>query len=262
VTVDTALSASRAQRLGRLEDPTGDFPFYNGAPIGLSGKQWALVMAAVVVAFLVLVVPMPWPGGPIGALLPALLFPALPLLALSRVAPGHWRRLFGRVGVRELRLMVGFALLNIVISLIVGGLVGTMTEVSSNAAIGQLAAMATWERVAFFAKTLPQLLGEELLTVLPFLALMAVLPKWTGVGRRGAIVGAWIASSVLFGLIHLPTYDWNWLQCIAIIGTARLVLTLPWILTKNLWVSTGAHILNDWLLFAAAVLGAGLAGKA
>jgi hypothetical protein len=71
-------------------------------------------------------------------------------------------------------------------------------------------------------------------------------------------VGAWLISSLLFGLIHLPTYDWNWVQCIVIIGTARMVLSLAWILTKNIWVSTGAHILNDWLLFTATMLGAGL----
>jgi len=46
-----------------------------------------------------------------------------------------------------------------------------------------------------------------------------------------------------------------------VIGTARLVLTLPWILTKNIWVSTGAHIINDWLLLGGVVLGAGLLGK-
>ena len=82
-----------------------------------------------------------------------------------------------------------------------------------------------------------------------------------GVGRKGAIVGAWLISSLLFGLIHLPTYDWNLIQCIVVIGSARMVLTLPWILTKNIWVSTGAHIVNDWLLFSMSLLGAGLVGK-
>lgn len=47
-----------------------------------------------------------------------------------------------------------------------------------------------------------------------------------------------------------------------VIGTARLVLTLPWIMTKNIWVSTGAHIANDWLLFSVTLFGAGLMNKA
>jgi hypothetical protein len=64
---------------------------------------------------------------------------------------------------------------------------------------------------------------------------------------------------LVFGALHLPTYDWNLVQCIVIIGTARMVLTLAYIVTKNIWVSTGAHVINDWLLLGMALLGAGLA---
>jgi hypothetical protein len=55
------------QRLGRLEDPGRDFPFDNGAPVGLSAWQWVFVLTAVVVGFAVLVAPIPWPAGPLGA---------------------------------------------------------------------------------------------------------------------------------------------------------------------------------------------------
>lgn len=250
------------QRLGRLEDPDRDFPFYDGAPVGLSSAQWWFVMAAVAAGFAVLTVPIPWPAGPLGALIPALLFAMIPLAALARVAPGHWRALFGKVGWRELRLMLGFALLNLVITLGVGVLVSAFAEVTPNAAMAQLSAMDTAGRIAFFAKTLPQLLGEELITLLPFLALMVALTKAFGFGRKRAIVGAWLLSSLIFGLLHLPAYDWNLVQSVVIIGTARLVLTLAWILTKNIWVSTGAHVINDWVLFSVGLLGAGLADPA
>jgi hypothetical protein len=262
MTLDTPRALAPAERLRWLEDPGRDFPFYNGAPVGLSAWQWLFVMAAVAAGFAVLVAPIPWPAGPLGAMIPAVLFPLIPLAALALVAPGHWKALFGKVGGRELRLMLGFALLNIVVSMSVGAVVRALTDVTPNAATAQLAGMDTAGRIAFFAKTVPQLFGEEVVTLLPFLGLMAALTKWFGVGRKGAIVGAWLISSLLFGLIHLPTYDWNWVQCIVIIGTARLVLTLPWILTKNIWVSTGAHIVNDWLLFSMSLLGAGLVGKA
>jgi len=46
-----------------------------------------------------------------------------------------------------------------------------------------------------------------------------------------------------------------------IIGGARLVLTLPYVMTKNIWVSTGAHIINDWTLFGGAMLLMGLAAR-
>jgi membrane protease YdiL (CAAX protease family) len=205
--------------------------------------------------------PIPWPSGPLGALIPAVLFAAIPLVALAYVAPGHWKAIFGKVGWRELRLMVGFALLNIVVSMGIGFAVHAFAEVSSNAAAAQLSGMDTAGRLTFFAKTLPQLLGEEVMTMLPFLALMALLHGWLGLRRKRAIVGAWLISSLIFGLVHLPTYDWNIVQCIVIIGSARMMLTLPWILTKNIWVSTGAHVINDWLLFGFGLLGASLVGK-
>jgi membrane protease YdiL (CAAX protease family) len=193
--------------------------------------------------------------------LPAIGLAAIPLLALARVTPEHWTSLFGRVGVREVRLMLGFALLNIVVSMCLGAIVMAFGHSSDNASTSQLGSLDTVERIAFFAKTIPQLLGEEVITILPFLALLQWLTQSLRWGRKAAVVAAWVLTSVMFGLLHLPTYDWNWLQCIVVIGGARMMLTLPWIMTKNLWVSTGAHITNDWILFAVGLFGASLAGK-
>lgn len=262
MTPNTSRTVVPTPRLWRLEDPVGDFPYYKRVPVWISGRQWLFVMAAVAAAFLALVLPIPWPGGPFAVLIPAALFAAIPLAALALVAPGHWQAIFGKVGGRELRLMLGFALLNIVVSMSVGVIVRAVADVTPNAAAEMLGGMDTTGRVLFFAKTIPQLFGEELVTILPFLALMTLLTNRFGVGRRGAIIGAWLLSALAFGLIHLPTYDWNLIQCIVVIGTARLVLTLPWILTKNIWVSTGAHIINDWLLFGMALLGTTLAARA
>lgn len=248
-------------RFARLEDAGRDFPYYNGAPTTITTAQWLLVLMAVVVAFLLLALPIDWPGDAIGPWIPALLFPGLPLVALAFVAGKHWTAIFGKVGFREVRLMIGFALLNIVVSMGIGFVVKAFTDVSPNAAGALLAEMGTGERVAFFAKMMPQLLGEEVITLLPFLALLQWFTRNLGVGRKAGIIGAWLVSSLVFGLIHLPTYDWNFVQCIVIIGSARLVLTLPWILTKNIWVSTGAHVINDWLLLGMGLLGAGLVGN-
>jgi len=69
VTVDHSPALAPAQRFRRLEDPGRDFPFYNGMPVSLSARQWLFVMAAVAAGFLVLVLPIPWPAGPLGALI-------------------------------------------------------------------------------------------------------------------------------------------------------------------------------------------------
>ncbi len=250
------------QRFFRWEDPGTDFPFYCGAPTKVTLRQWGVVVAVVAIAFMALALSasltwerLIWP------FIPAVALAALPLLALARVAPGHWACLFGQVRVRELRLMLGVAFLNIVISMGVGAIVLSLTQVADNSSTAQVAGLDTAGRIAFFAKTIPQLLGEEVITILPFLALLQWLTQSLGWGRKAAVASAWVCTSVLFGLLHLPTYDWNWVQCIVVIGGARMVLALPWIMTKNLWVSTGAHITNDWLLIAMGILGAGLAGK-
>lgn len=249
------------ERFSRLEDPATDFPFYNGVPVSISGRQWLFVMAMVVAGFLLLASPIDWPDGAFWKFLPAVLMPGLPLIALAYVAPGHWRVIFGKVGGREVKLMFGFALLNIVVSMTVGAIVLALFGATPNGTTAGLGGLDTAGQIAFFAKTIPQLLGEEVITLLPFLALLQLFSMGLGLGRKAAIIGAWLIISILFGLIHLPTYDWNWIQCVVVIGSARMMLTLPWILTKNIWVSTGAHITNDWLLFLMGILGAGLVGK-
>jgi uncharacterized protein len=244
-----------------LKYTASNFPFYNGEPSSISNKQWLFVMAMVVIGFLILALPIPWPKGTFWQFIPAILMPGIPLCALAYVAPGHWKAIFGKVGGREVKLMFGFALLNIVVSMGIGTIIFTLFEVASNSATAQLGVLDIAGQIAFFAKTIPQLLGEEVITLLPFLALLQLFSKSFSVGRRAAIIGAWLVTSLIFGLIHLPTYNWNWIQCIVVIGSARMMLTLPWIMTKNIWVSTGAHIINDWLLFTVTLLGTSLVGK-
>jgi membrane protease YdiL (CAAX protease family) len=100
-----------------------------------------------------------------------------------------------------------------------------------------------------------QLVGEEVFTNLPFLALLYFLFAKGKLSRKTAVILAWLLTAIWFGAAHLPTYGWNFAQAFIVIGGARLVLSLAFIRTKNLWVSSGAHILNDWTLFTFALLG-------
>jgi membrane protease YdiL (CAAX protease family) len=261
IQVPTSKSLS-GERFLRLEDPEGDFPFYNGLPSTISTGQWLFVLAMVVLGFLSIAMPIPWFAGTYGQFIPALLMPGIPLAALAYVAPNSWKAIFGKVSGREIRLMLGFAFLNIVVSMSMGAIVHALTQVTANSTTSQLSSLDTVGRITFFAKTIPQLFGEEVITLLPFMAVLQLFSKGFRFGRKAAIVGAWLVTALLFGLIHLPTYGWNVAQCIIIIGSARLVLTLPWIMTKNIWVSTGAHIVNDWLLFLMGLLGSSLVVKA
>ncbi|WP_428001002.1 CPBP family glutamic-type intramembrane protease [Acidovorax sp.] len=228
-----------------------DFPFYNGRPLALGAGRWCVLLLGAALGFAALYLPMPAAWGAWGAVVPAILFPLVPLLALRAVAGPHWQVLFRRVGWRDVGLALGVALLNIAVTVLVALLVNRLFgEGTSNPAFGALGRMDTGERMAFFARTIPQLIGEEIITVLPFLAVLAWLSGPLGLGRGQAIVGAWLVSALIFGALHLPTYGWNVAQCLLVIGSARLVLLLAYLRTKSLAVSAMAHIANDWLLFA------------
>ncbi|MDR2296756.1 MAG: CPBP family intramembrane metalloprotease [Comamonas sp.] len=231
-----------------------DFPFYNGAPARLATWQWCLVLAGTALGFALLIAPVPWFKGRWNQFIPTMLFVVVPLVALAIATPQHWKALFHRIGWRDVGVMVLIALLNLVISLAMGWLVKKLHSVESNPVFQAIATQGAAERELFFLRTIPQLVGEELVTMLPMLALMTLFYSRLGLSRKSAIVLAWLVSALLFGALHLPTYGWNFIQCFAIIGSARLVLSLAYLWTKNLWVSAGAHILNDWALFGTSLL--------
>lgn len=256
-----AAPATVVKKPGRFwfEYPDDDLPFYDGRPVSLSADRWLLVLLGVALGFAALVAPIPALRTGPAAFVPAVLFFAIPLATLAIAAPRDWTRIFRKVGRRELLWMLAFALLNIVVTVAIGYGVQTFLGAHANPIFGLLHAMPGSERLLFFGRTIPQLFGEEVLTILPFLAIVTLLHAKAGLSRRWSILGGWIASAALFGAVHLPTYGWDLAQCLLIIGGARLVLTAPYIMTKNIWVSTGAHIINDWLLIGGAVLLADLA---
>lgn len=238
--------------MDRSAAPAGrpDFPFYAGTPVLLSGWQWLVVLASLALAFWLLTTPLLPRGHGLGMLLRPLLFCTVPLLALALVAGPAWTALFGRLHTRDVLLMVGIAVLNLMVTLLVGLLFANAMHASANPLFGSLSSADGTTRLMVFAAMVPQLLGEELFTILPFLACLWLLHTRWKVSRRTSVLLAWLLSAAPFALIHLPTYQWNLLQCLVIIGTARLVLSLAYVFSRNLWVCTGAHVLNDWVLFA------------
>ena len=57
-----------------------------------------------------------------------------------------------------------------------------------------------------------------------------------------------IVSSVIFGAMHLSTYNFNILQAVLIISIIRTGLTMSYVLSKNLSVTYLIHIIYDWSL--------------
>lgn len=250
--------AEDRQRYGRaVERQDGrDFPFYNGVPFGLAIWKWIVVVVGCAVAFLVLIF---YPATDnVQALVSRFLFPAIQLAVFIAFTRGQWTRILQRLRPRDIGLMILFAVLNFVVSFLVGIVVKAVFGANANPATDGI--HGAGEVIAFYVGTAMQLFGEELFTILPFLAVMAFCTAG-GLTRKQAILAAWLVTAAWFGAAHLPTYQWNFAQAFLIIGVARLVLTLAYIRTKNILVSTGAHILNDWAIFSVTLLAVAAASR-
>ncbi|MFI2103486.1 CPBP family intramembrane glutamic endopeptidase [Isoptericola sp. NPDC019693] len=236
--------------------PAPDFPLYAGDPVRLSGRRWAVLMASVVVAAACdLLVAVPGPAW-LALALRGTLFAGIPLLTLHLVAPGTVGRLFQRLRPRAGLLAVGIAVANVLASVLVGALVSVLVGTRPNPLGGTIAAQGGLDKVLTFLAMIPQLVGEEVFTVLPLLAVLTLGMSVLRLSRRSSLVLAVVVSALLFAALHLPTYGWNVLQCVLVIGTARVILLIPYLVTKNLTASATAHVLNDWALFgSAAILG-------
>jgi membrane protease YdiL (CAAX protease family) len=224
-----------------------DFPFYNGNPVEIDGKGWLLIMVSVAAALLSLTL-IPLRIFPYN-LVPALLFVGIPVLALRKVTGPHWKCLFRPVGFLSVVLTVVFGAATLIGSMAMGWILQQFFELYSYPVADAISAMSATQVGATLLVTGVQLVGEELLGILPFLAVLWLCVQHLHLPRKLGIFIALVVSGLLFGEAHLPTYDWHWAQSLIGIGFARVILTLAFIVTRNLWVSAGAHIINDWTGF-------------
>lgn len=93
-------------------------------------------------------------------------------------------------------------------------------------------------------ETIPMLLGEELITIV----LLLIVTNLLGGTRKALIIGI-IISTLIFGFLHLPTYDWNFAQVIFIIAAARIPFTLASLRSDSLYTGLFIHITYDWFAF-------------
>ncbi|ODN70899.1 CPBP family intramembrane glutamic endopeptidase [Methylobrevis pamukkalensis] len=232
-----------------MADSGPDFPYCGATPDAVNGRGWLILLASLALAFAALTLlprgPFPW------SFLPALLFLSIPLAALRRVTGPHWLALFRRVRLTDIGLMILFAIATLASSLAVALVLLQVSPMAANPLSGTMGALTAGELAMLLLPTLPQLVGEELLGILPFLAVLWLCVSKLRLSRITGIMIGLAVSSLIFGAAHLPTYDWNFAQALLVIGSARVILTLAYIVTRNLWVSAGAHVLNDWAGFLA-----------
>ncbi|WP_238547692.1 type II CAAX prenyl endopeptidase Rce1 family protein [Meridianimarinicoccus roseus] len=237
-------------RMFSFERKHCDLPYYKAARDGFSLTGWFIVLAAVAVAFVVLMIAQQRFHSGLGGFIPPLLFVLIPLVSVAAVAGAKAPlALFRRVGLGDIGLMVLFFVLNFVVTIVVGTLINSAFHTAANPAADMVASASGADQVLFFFWTAVQLLGEEIFTILVFLGVMAGLNRV--MSRKLALCLAALVAAIIFGLVHLPTYQGNIVQAVALVPV-RLVLLMPFIITRNIWTSTGSHILNDWTTFGMA----------
>lgn len=245
-------------RFGKLieRNDNADFPFYNSEPVEIATWKWVVMILACAtgMASLMLI----GTSGQVAELIPRILFTGIPLVTFIYLAKPYWKRIFRPVKKADVGAMVVFWLVNLAVSAIAAALVagGDFNHLSGNPATDTVLSGGAISVIAFYVGTFIQLFGEELFTIIPFLALLYWFYGKAHLSRRTAVILAWVITAIWFGAAHLPTYDWNFAQAILVIGAARIVLTLAYIRTKNIAVSFGAHLLNDWVTFSLLLIAA------
>ncbi len=137
-------------------------------------------------------------------------FLAFPLMALRATTGPHWTALFPARRPETGRLMVVFAVLTLAVSFIAALMLSQLMDFTQNPVSDAMRTMTAGQFAGTLVATVPQLLGEELLAVLPFLAVLWLCVNRLGLSRRTGIATALVVSSLIFGAAHLPTYGWNW----------------------------------------------------
>lgn len=234
-----------------------DFPFYNFLPAEISTWKWIVIILSCILGFSVLL----FVGfeNQLLDLIPRALFAGIPLITFITLVKPNWRAIFKPLKWADVPTIIVFWLLTLGLSagaafLVSGG--DPAGHFTANEATNSVLDGGIWNVIGFYVGTFIQLFGEELVTILPFLAILYWLHAKFNVPRKWAIFLALIVTAISFGAMHLPTYGWNVIQAIVLIGIARIVLTLAFIRTKNILVSFGAHVLNDWVTFTLALVAA------
>lgn len=93
-----------------------------------------------------------------------------------------------------------------------------------------------------------QLLGEEFLALMPFLAFAQLGYHW-GWSKKRALLFGLVVSSVIFGLYHISTYGYNVGYAILGLTFTRIAMTMAYMKTKSIWASYAVHFTFDFLSF-------------
>ena len=166
--------AARQQRLGKFfeRDDGADFPFYAGQPVEIAAWKWIVMILAAVAGFLALtMIPADKDISLLGV---RILFVAIPLAAFTAFTGKWWRTIFRPLHGRDVLTIIVFWLVNMVLSGLVALIIKSADpgHVTANQATDGVSSAG--DLAFFYVGTFIQLFGEELFSLIPFLAVLYV----------------------------------------------------------------------------------------
>lgn len=168
---------------------------------------------------------------------------AISILSLLTIDKKFIKKIFLPIRAKDVLYIIiglGFSLIAIVISSI---LVQKLGIEGSNNPIFDVLTEDNFK--SFFLSTLIQFIAEEIIFIIPFLFIINKVKIENNIIKT---ILAILISSIIFGAMHLSTYDFNILQAVLIISIIRTGLSMSYVISKNLSVTYIIHIIYDWTL--------------
>lgn len=225
-----------------FENTSGiDFPFYNGIP-ELSKLDWIIFLLGPVLTILTIFGILDIiPGiNIITDKLGPVWFCLLTLLPVTYVCRGKLQIFFKMPKRSDIKIIIACYILNTIFTLVVGLiLIELGITLSDNTATIAHALFTTNNGLVLI-----QIIGEELCKVSILLCAMALIYHFTE-NRKLSVILATLITMFIFGLMHLGSYNWNFIQSLILIGLGSIFDIFPYLKTKNLTNSYIVHVLID-----------------
>lgn len=181
-------------------------------------------------------------------ILSAVILTSLGILSLYIIDKNFLKKIFKPLTLRD----VGYFFLGLVamfIAIVASSFV--LSKVDMNVSTNPIFEMIGNDNLTeFFVASIIQFVTEEIIFIIPFLF---VINKVNIKNRFLKVLLATVISAVTFGLMHLSTYDFNFLHAVLIISIIRVGLTISYIISKNLTVTYLVHIAYDWSIILLAL---------
>ena len=176
---------------------------------------------------------------------------------------GSWL-VFGLDGVKKIfsrpkRGTVKFILLSIVIAYVISistGLISSyiLHETPATNAIKEQFNGSMLDSFIMLFKTIFMLAGEEILVTLPLIIFVSLFINKIKISQSKAVIISTIITAIIFGAIHLPTYQWNIFQCFLVIALTRIPFTIASLKSDSIIAGIIGHITFDWIIFTGMII--------